>query len=152
MLERYYITPKNSYTTGANDKILYTPVVVARSSDLAHVYVAGRTSRLPNGELACKGDMRGQIRLVCENIKIALASVGATLEDVVRTVTYVTDVPEYYRACDERFKYFTEPLPTSTVLGVSRLGLIDMLVEIEVEAIMEPSRLTLKEDEIKHRR
>ena len=39
MLERHYITPKNTYTTGGNHKILYTPVVVARSGDIAHVYV-----------------------------------------------------------------------------------------------------------------
>jgi enamine deaminase RidA (YjgF/YER057c/UK114 family) len=143
MLERYYITPENSYKTGANNQILYTPVVVIKTPDLAHIYVAGRTARLPNGDLSGIGDMRAQIRLVCENTKTALESVGATLADVVRTVTYVTDVPEYYRACDERFKFFHHPLPTSSVIGVSRLGMEGMLVEIEVEAVIEPDRLRL---------
>lgn len=87
--------------------------------------------------------MRAQIRLVCENIKTALESVGATFGDVVRTTTYTTDVDEYYRCCDERFQFFKEPLPTSTLIGISRLGMPDMLVEIELEAIMEAERLRL---------
>lgn len=141
MLERYYITPEDTYRTGGNDKILYTPIVVVKTSEVAHVFVAGRTARLPNGEVHPKGDMRGQIRLVCENIGKALESVGATFADVVRTVTYTTDIDEYYRVCDERFKFFDDPLPTSTLLGIDRLGRPEMLVEIEVEAMMEPARL-----------
>ena len=144
MLERHYITPKNTYTTGGNHKILYTPVVVARSGDIAHVYVAGRTSRLPNGELSGKGDMRAQIRLVCENIGIALGSVGATFADIVRTETFTTDMDEYFKHVDERFKFFKDPLPTSTLLGISRLAMPDMLVEIVVEALMEASRLKIE--------
>ena len=140
MVERYYITPEDSYKVGGNNKILYTPVVVVKGSELAHIFVAGRTARALNGEVEPKGDMRGQIRRVCENIGVALESVGATFADVVRTVTYTTDIEEYYRACDERFRFFTDPLTTSTLLGV-KLGMPDMLVEIEVEALMESERL-----------
>lgn len=143
MIERHYITPENSYKTSGNNKVTYTPVVVVRTGDHAHIYLAGRTARLPNGELAGKGDMRAQIRLVCENIKIALESVGAALADVVRTTAYTTDIEDYYRCCDERLKFFKDPLPTSTLVGISRLGMPDMLIEIEVEAIMEPERLRL---------
>ena len=142
-MERYNVTPKNTYTTGSNKKVIYTPVIVVKTSDLVHIYVSGRTARLPNGELAGKGDMRAQIRLVCENIAVALDSVGATLADVVRTTIYTTDVDEYFRCSDERAKFFTDPQPTSTLLGVKRLAMPDMLVEIESEAMMDPSRLRL---------
>ena len=143
MLERYYVTPENMYTTGGNEKILYTPIVIVRSAEHAHVYVAGRTARLPNGELAGAGDMRAQLRLVCQNTGQALEYVGADFSDVVRTTTYTMDIEEYYRCSDERFKFFTDPLPTSTLIGVARLGWAEMLVEIEVEAIMEPERLKI---------
>jgi enamine deaminase RidA (YjgF/YER057c/UK114 family) len=145
MIQRYYLTPENIYKTGGNDQVLYTPIVVVRGSDLAHVYFSGRTARLPNGELSGKGDMRAQIRLVCENIKKSLDYVGANFQDIVRTVTYTTDIEEYYRCGDERFKHFTSPLPTSTLIGVNRLGMPEMLVEIEAEAIMEPERLRISE-------
>ena len=144
MFERFYVTPKETYKTGGNDKVLYTPVVVVKTSEAAHIYLAGRTARLPNGDVHPVGDMRGQIRHVCENIEKALASVGATFADVVRTTTYTTDIDEYYRVCDERFNFFKDPLPTSTLLGIDRLGRAEMLVEIEVEALMEPERLKIQ--------
>jgi len=143
MFERHFITPEDTYKTGGNNKILYTPVVVVKTSEVAHIFLAGRTARLPNGDVHPKGDMRGQIRLVCENIGKALECVGATFADVVKTVTYTTQIEEYYRVCDERFKFFKDPLPTSTLLGISKLGMPDMLVEIEVEAMMDVSRLRL---------
>jgi len=144
MIERFYVTPEDTYKTGGNNKVLYTPVVVVKSSELAHIFLAGRTARLPNGDVHPKGDMRGQIHLLCQNIQKALDSVGATFADVVRTVTYTTDIEEYYRVCDERFKFFKEPLPTSTLLGINKLGMPDMLVEIEVEAMMDAGRLRIK--------
>lgn len=145
MIQRHYITPQNMYKLGAGGRVHYTPVVVIKTGDHVHVYLAGRTAREIDEKVACVGDMRGQLRLVCENIKIALESVGATFSDVVRTVTYVTDVPEYYRVHDERFKFFPDPLPTNTLIGVARLGLPEMLVEIECEAIIEPERLRLSD-------
>jgi len=141
MLERFYVTPKDGYTR----KGFYTPVVVVRTSELVHIYVAGRTARLKNGEVSGKGDMRAQIRLTCENLVAALQSVGATLADVVRTETFTTDMDEYFRHADERFKFFKEPLPTSAMLGVTRLSKPDMLVEIVVEAVMEPDRLKIEQ-------
>jgi len=111
--------------------------------DPAHVYVAGRTSRTLDGDVACPGDMRGQIREVCIGIDIALKSVGATFADITRTITYTTDMKAYFAAIDERFKYFKDPLPTSTLIGVACLAMPEMLVEIEVEAIIETERLRL---------
>src|SRR5690348_9490120 len=102
MLERYYVTPRDSYRVGGNNKVNYSPVVVVKGSDHAHIYVSGRVSRRPDGQVACKGDMRGQIRVTCENIKLALESVGATFADVTRTVTYTTDIGTYFNAADER--------------------------------------------------
>lgn len=143
MLKRHYITPEKTYKVGGNKQVIYTPVVVVEDTTHTHVYVAGRTSRTLDGDVACKGDMRGQIREVCIAIQIALESVGAALADITRTVTYTTDMKAYFAAIDERFKYFKPPLPTSTLIGVACLAMPDMLVEIEVEAIIETERLRL---------
>ena len=144
MLERYYVTPENTYKVGGNLKVIYTPVIVVKSEDHhAHVYLAGRTSRTLDGDVACKGDMRGQIREVCEAIQIALESVGATMSDITRTITYTTDMKAYFAAIDERFKYFKDPLPTSTLIGVACLAMPEMLVEIECEALIERERLRI---------
>jgi enamine deaminase RidA (YjgF/YER057c/UK114 family) len=143
MLKRHYITPENTYKVGGNRQVIYTPVIVVEDTTHTHVYLAGRTSRTLDGDVACKGDMRGQIREVCKAIQIALEAVGATLADITRTTTYTTDMKAYFAAIDERFQYFKPPLPTSTLIGVASLAMPEMLVEIEAEAIIETSRLRL---------
>ena len=143
MLKRHYITPENTYKVGGNMQVIYTPVVVVEDTTHTHVYLAGRTSRTLDGDVACRGDMRGQIREVCKAIQVALESVGATFADITRTTTYTTDMKAYFAAIDERFKFFKPPYPTSTLIGVACLAMPDMLVEIEVEAIIETERLRL---------
>ena len=150
MLERYYITPENSYKVGGNRKVIYTPVIVVKSEDHhAHIYLSGRTSRTLEGEVACVGDMRGQIGEVCKAIQIALETVGATMSDITRTITFTTDMKAYFAAIDERWKYFKEPLPTSTLIGVASIAMPEMLVEIECEAVIERERLRIPDNAVR---
>ena len=143
MIKRHNVIPENMYNRAVRGQHMYTPVVVMETGDHAHIYVAGQTSVQPNGDIGGTGDMGGQIRIVCEKVRQALGSVGATLDDVVRTITYTTDIEEYYRCVDERYKIFDNLLPTNTLLGVSRLAHPDMVVEIEAEAIVEPDRVRI---------
>ena len=105
------------------------------------VFVAGMTSRSEKDATPVHpGDMRAQIRQVCENIGRALRSVGADFADVVKTTTFTTDVDEYHRVADERFKYFTRELPTSALIGVKRLSHPDLMIEIEAMAVIPAGR------------
>ena len=105
------------------------------------VFVAGMTSRSEiDAAPVHPGDMRAQIRQVCENIGRALRSVGADFSDVVKTTTFTTDVNEYHRVSDERFKYFQRDLPTSALIGVNRLAHEDLMIEIEVMAVIPEAR------------
>ena len=141
MLQRNFMEPQNMWKRIEKGNLLYSPILVVRGTDHAHVYIAGQTSRLPSGEEVGKGDMRAQIRQTCENIKTGLKNVGATLEDVVRMNLYVIDIEEYFRCCDERYKYFVKTRPPSTVIEIKKLGPPNAMIEIEVEAILEPERL-----------
>jgi 2-iminobutanoate/2-iminopropanoate deaminase len=143
MLQRNFLEPKNMWKRIENGNLLYSPILVIHGADHAHVYLAGQTSRLPSGEEMGKGNMRAQIRQTCENIKIGLENVGASFEDVVRMTLYVTDIEEYYRCCDERYKYFATTRPPSTIIQIQRLGPPNAMIEIEVEAIVEPKRLRI---------
>lgn len=141
MLERNFLVPDDMWKRIENGHLLYAPLVTVHGTEHAHVYVAGQLPREPNGEIVGKGDMRAQIRKVCENIGKGLAHAGATFDDVVRGTTYVTDIEEYYRCSDVRFEYFKNSRPASVLIQISRLGHKDAMVEIEVEAIIEPERL-----------
>ena len=141
MIERFNIAPPNMYNRRLRGQHLFSPVVVVRGSDHAHIYVAGKTSIQLDGKIGGVGDLRGQIAYVCKAVRDSVEYVGADLSDVVRTITYVLDIDAYYAVADERYKYFTKSLPTNTLIAVSRLAHPDMLVEIEAEAIVAPDRL-----------
>jgi len=143
MLKRQFMRPDDMWARVENGNLLYVPVVTVHGGEHAHVYLAGQMAREPTGEIVGKGDMAAQLRKVCDNIGKGLAYAGATFDDVVRSTTYVTDIEEYYRCSGVRFEYFTNNRPASVLIEVSRLGHRDAMVEIEVEAIIEPERLRI---------
>jgi 2-iminobutanoate/2-iminopropanoate deaminase len=79
---------------------------------------------------------KGSPRQVGENVRLCLEAAGATLADLVRTTTYVTDIDELFKHSDIRHRYFGPALPTSTTIEVRRLALPDYLVEIDALAIV----------------
>ena len=110
------------------------------------VFIAGITSRSEiDAQPVHKGDMRAQLRQCCENIGRALRAVGGDYTDVVKTTTFTTDVEEYHRVNDERAKYFKSDLPTSALIGVVRLAHPDLMVELEVMAVIPTERFKPQE-------
>jgi len=114
--------------------VLYSHVVVAEGRKT--IFVSGQLARDRDGGVVAPRDMRAQIRQVGENIKAALAAAGATLDDIVKTNTYVTDIEEFFKHVDVRMEYFGA-LPTSTTVEVRRLAHPDLLVEVEVIAVVD---------------
>jgi enamine deaminase RidA (YjgF/YER057c/UK114 family) len=103
------------------------------------VHVAGTTATDQDGNLVGIGDARAQTLQVLKNIKRALESVGARLEDVVRTRIYVTDITKWEEIGKVHGEFFRQILPASTMVEVKSLVNPQMLVEIEVEAIVDES-------------
>src|SRR5207244_12733965 len=107
------------------------------------VCIAGMTSRTQqDAPPVHPGDMLAQLRQVCDNIGRALRSVGGDYSDVVKATTFTTDVDEYHRVRDERYKYFTNDLPTSALIGVKRLADPDVLAELEAMHVATTNRFT----------
>src|SRR5207244_5683842 len=79
-------------------------------------------------------------RQVSDNSGRDLCSVGGNHSDVVKTTTCTPDVDEYHRVRDERYKYFTNDLPTSALIGVKRLADPDLMVETEAMAVVPTNR------------
>jgi enamine deaminase RidA (YjgF/YER057c/UK114 family) len=105
------------------------------------VFVAGMTSR---SELDARpvhpGDMRAQVRQICENLGRALRSVGGEFSDIVKTTIFTTDVEEFRRANEVRYEYFKTDFPTGSLIGVERLAHPNLMVEIEAMAVVPPDR------------
>lgn len=134
-VKRQNIQPSGIAPRVVRGQTLYSHVVAVEGRRL--VLLAGQLSRDANGQVVGKGDMRAQIVQTCENIKTALAAAGASLADVVKTTTYVTDIDEFMRHVDVRLQYFGASLPTSTTVEVRKLAQPDLLVEIEVMAVTD---------------
>src|SRR6202012_5092706 len=101
------------------------------------VFVSGQLARNKKGEIVGAGDMRAQIRQVGENLKNALEPAGATLDDLVRPTTFVTDIDEFFKHVDIRHDYLGVSLPSSTTVEVPRLSHPDLVVEIEAMAVLK---------------
>lgn len=100
------------------------------------VEVAGTTAM--DGEvLVAKGDIYKQTVFIFKKIENALAEAGATLNDVVRTRMFVTDISQWEEVGKAHGEIFKNIKPVSTMVGVSRLINDDLLIEIEVTAIIE---------------
>jgi 2-iminobutanoate/2-iminopropanoate deaminase len=133
--KRTNIVADNVHMRVANGKGIFPHAVSIEGKRL--ICVSGQLAWDAKGNCVGKGDMRAQMRQVCENIKAVLAAAGAGLEDIVKTNTYVTDMDEFFKCIDVRMEYFGPGWPTSTTVEVRRLAHADMLVEIEAMAAVD---------------
>jgi enamine deaminase RidA (YjgF/YER057c/UK114 family) len=100
------------------------------------VEIAGTTA-MDGDELIGKGDMYKQTIFIFKKIEKALAEAGATLSDVVRTRMFVTDISQWEEVGKAHGEFFKIIKPVATMLEVSRLINDDLLIEIEVTAIID---------------
>ena len=101
-----------------------------------YVHVAGTTALDANGNLVGAGDPYAQTLQILKNIEAALAKAGARLQDVVRTRTFTTDISRWQEIGKAHGEFFRDIRPASTMVEISRLIDPEMLVEIEVDAIL----------------
>jgi enamine deaminase RidA (YjgF/YER057c/UK114 family) len=100
------------------------------------VYVSGTTASDATGQIQCPGDLYGQAVYVLKKIETALQAVDAALEHVVRTRVYVTQIDDWEQVTKAHSEFFHAIRPANTLVEVSRLATPDMLVEIEVDAVV----------------
>ena len=100
------------------------------------IEVAGTTA-MDGDILIGKGDVYKQTVFIFKKIEKALIQAGASLNDVVKTRMFVTDIAQWEEVGKAHGEFFATIKPVATMVEVSRLINDDLLIEIEVTAIIE---------------
>ncbi len=99
------------------------------------IFVTGTTATDEQGDVVGEGDAAAQTRQALANIERALARLGASMADVVRTRMFVTDISRWEEIGRVHGEVFGAVRPATTMVEVSRLIDPRMLVEIEADAV-----------------
>jgi enamine deaminase RidA (YjgF/YER057c/UK114 family) len=101
------------------------------------VEVSGTTAVDAAGNIVGKGNVYEQTVYIFDKIEAALAEAGASLENVIRTRMFVTDISKWEDVARAHAERFSDIRPAATMVEVSALIHPDLLIEIEVTAIIE---------------
>jgi enamine deaminase RidA (YjgF/YER057c/UK114 family) len=132
------VTIERINPTGLHRTPGYHHVTISTAQRYAHL--AGQSPLDEDGVVVGTDDLVAQVNQVAHNIAVALDSVGATPEDVVRTVIYVAsteraDLALVWTALT-RSEVGAALSTASTLLGVAQLGYPGQLVEVDITAAL----------------
>ena len=131
-LHHQNLMKRKNYSSGAKweDIVGYSRAV--QVGDL--IEVAGTTA-FKDGEIIGKGNAFEQARFIFNLIEGVLTRAGASMEAVVRTRIYLTNIKDWEEVAKVHHLFFADIKPACTVVEVSALVDPDMLLEVEVTAV-----------------
>ena len=111
----------------------------SRAVRIGNIIEVAGTTAMDGDNLVGKDDLYAQTKYIFQKIEKALQEAGAGLSDVVRTRMFVTDISKWEEAGKAHGEFFKTIKPVATMVEVSKLISDDLLIEIEVTAIVSGS-------------
>jgi enamine deaminase RidA (YjgF/YER057c/UK114 family) len=108
----------------------------SRAVKVGNVIEIAGTAAVRNGDVVHTGDPYNQTKYIIKIIEHVLKQLDATLDDVVRTRIYLKHVADWEEVGRAHGEFFNRIKPASTMVAVSSMINPEMLVEIEVTAII----------------
>ena len=100
------------------------------------MYVSGQVGFDQEGNIVGGDDMKAQAKQTFENIRAVLAEAGATMDDVVKILAFITDMSRYADYATARTEAFPNNIPASATVTTPVLVNPDLLVEVEAIAVV----------------
>jgi len=127
------MTNRINYSSGAiwEDKVGYSRAVKVGN----HIEVSGTVASDENGNVIGNNPYE-QTKFILQKIEKALATAGASLQDVVRTRMFVTDISRFEEYAKAHGEAFSTIKPCTSMLEVKGLVAPEYLIEIEATAIL----------------
>ena len=128
------LSDRSNYSSGAPWESIAGYSRAVRIGNI--IEVAGTTAVDTEGQVVGAGDISKQTDYIFNKIKNALNDAGSKMSDVIRTRMYLTDINDWEAVARVHGDIFSDIKPVSTLVEVS--GLIDkeLLIEIEVSAVV----------------
>lgn len=108
----------------------------SRAVRVGNVIEVAGTTAVDGDRVIGEGDVYEQTRFILKKISLALQEAGASLEDVVRTRMFITDISAWEQAGKAHGEVFSQIKPASAMIEVSALIDSRLLIEIEATAIL----------------
>ena len=128
------LSDRSNYSSGAPWESIAGYSRAVRIGNI--IEVAGTTAVDTEGQVVGAGDISKQTDYIFNKIRNALNDAGSKMSDVIRTRMYLTDINDWETVARMHGDIFSDIKPASTLVEVS--GLIDeeLLIEIEVSAVV----------------
>ena len=108
----------------------------SRAVKVGNIIEVSGTTAMDGDHLIGKDDVYLQTKFIFEKIEKALKQLGGSLKDIVRTRMFVTNIDEWELIGKAHGEIFAVIKPVTSMVEVKRLINADMLIEIEVTAII----------------
>ena len=129
-----YMQKRINISSGAvwEDKVGYS-----RAVRIGNIIEVSGTTAVDGDQLIGKDDLYAQTKFILLKVEKALQEAGAQMADVVRTRMYVTDISKWEEAGKAHAEFFRIIKPATSMVEVSSLIHPDLLIEIEVSAVLQ---------------
>ena len=125
---------RTNYSSGAKweDIVGYSRAVKMGNT----IEVTGTVAVDDNSNLVGGNNAYEQTKFIIQKIETVLQKAGASLNDVVRTRLFVTDISRWQEYGKAHGEFFKSIKPCTTMVEVSKLISPEYLIEIEATAII----------------
>ena len=115
------------------ERYTFSPAV--RKGNL--LFISGLTATDNRGNIVGPGDIVAQTRNIFEKLEALMAEAGGSMDDIVKTVDYITTKQGYKGTAEVRREYFKNGFPAATGIVVRELLRPDALIEIDAIAVLD---------------